>query len=126
MAKLVTKFKYYKPTSKKNIGGLVKYIATREGVEKLYEVKENVSVTKKQTEIIKDILERFSDSVQMFEYEDYIANPSARTPRSLLLVLLKITLIMCWKIQHTQITLPPVRESKSTALMVCFLPMTRI
>ena len=78
MAKLVTKFKYYKPASKKNIGGLVKYIATREGVEKLYEVKENISVTKKQTEIIKDILERFPDSVQMLEYEDYIANPSAK------------------------------------------------
>ena len=39
MAKLVTKFKYYKPALKKNIGGLVKYIATRDGVEKLYEVK---------------------------------------------------------------------------------------
>ena len=78
MAKLVTKFKYYKPASKKNIGGLVKYIATREGVEKLYEVKENISVTKKQTKIIEDILEHFPDSVQMLEYEDYMAKPTAK------------------------------------------------
>ena len=56
MAKLVTKFKYYKPASKKNRGGLVKYIATRDGVEKLYEVKENISVTKKQTKIIQRYL----------------------------------------------------------------------
>lgn len=78
MAKLVTKFKYYKPASKKNIGGLVKYIATREGVEKLYVVKENISVTKKQTKIIEDILERFPDSAQMLEYEDYVAKPTAK------------------------------------------------
>ena len=33
---------------------------------------------KKQTEIIKDIVERFPDSIQMLEYEDYMAKPTAK------------------------------------------------
>ena len=59
MAKLVTKFRYYKPTDRKNIGGLVKYIATREGVERCDESKQFASPTKKQKELIGDILKQF-------------------------------------------------------------------
>lgn len=39
MAKLVTKFKYLKPTRKVSTGGYAKYIATREGVEKIDDTK---------------------------------------------------------------------------------------
>lgn len=35
MAKLITKFRYLKPTKKRKAGGYATYIATREGVEKL-------------------------------------------------------------------------------------------
>ena len=35
MAKLITKFRYLKPTEKRKAGGYATYIATREGVEKL-------------------------------------------------------------------------------------------
>lgn len=35
MAKLITKFRYLKPTKKRKVGGYATYIATREGVEKL-------------------------------------------------------------------------------------------
>ena len=35
MAKLITKFRYLKPTKKRKAGGYASYIATREGVEKL-------------------------------------------------------------------------------------------
>ena len=35
MAELITKFKYLKSNSRKSIGGYAKYIATREGVEKI-------------------------------------------------------------------------------------------
>ena len=35
MTKLVTKFKYIKPDGRLNAGGYAKYIATREGVEKI-------------------------------------------------------------------------------------------
>lgn len=39
MAKLVTKFKYLKPNRKVSAGGYAKYIATREGVEKIDDTK---------------------------------------------------------------------------------------
>ena len=78
MAKLVTKFRYYKPTDRKNIGGLVKYIATRDGVEKCEDSKQFAPPTKKQKELIRDILKQFPDSIQMLEYEDYISNPTVR------------------------------------------------
>ena len=39
MAKLVTKFKYLKPNRKVSADGYAKYIATREGVEKIDDTK---------------------------------------------------------------------------------------
>ena len=39
MAKLITKFRYLKPTEKRKAGGYATYIATREGVEKLPQEK---------------------------------------------------------------------------------------
>jgi len=74
MAKLVTKFRYYKPHSKKNVGGYAKYIATREGVEK-NNGKQQSSSTKQQN-LINKILEDFPDSAEMLEYEDYINEPT--------------------------------------------------
>ena len=35
MARLVTKFKYLRPSARQNVGGYARYIATREGVEKI-------------------------------------------------------------------------------------------
>lgn len=78
MAKLVTKFRYYKPTEKRKIGGLMKYIATRDGVEFCDESKQFAPTTKNQRKLIEDILEQFPDSVQMLEYDDFIANPTVK------------------------------------------------
>ena len=78
MAKLVTKFRYYKPTEKRKIGGLMKYIATRDGVEFCDESKQFAPTTKNQRKLIEDILKQFPDSVQMLEYDDYIANPTVK------------------------------------------------
>lgn len=78
MAKLVTKFRYYKPTDKQKIGGLAKYIATRDGVEFCDESKKFAPATKNQRKLIEDILEQFPDSVQMLEYDDYIVNPTVK------------------------------------------------
>ena len=36
MAKIITKFRYSKPTADRKIGGYAGYIATSEGVEKIY------------------------------------------------------------------------------------------
>ena len=55
MAKIITKFRYSKPTADRKIGGYAGYIATREGVEKIDDSKKYAPVTKKQREIIRKI-----------------------------------------------------------------------
>lgn len=72
MAKLVTKFKYLKPTRKVSTGGYAKYIATREGVEKIDDTKKFAPATTKQKNLIEKILKDFPDSKDMFEYADYL------------------------------------------------------
>ena len=71
MAKLVTKFKYLNPSRDTNIGGYVRYIATREGVEKIDDTKRLSPATKKQQQFIEKILQDFPDTKEMLEYEDY-------------------------------------------------------
>lgn len=72
MAKLVTKFKYLKPNRKVSAGGYAKYIATREGVEKIDDTKKFAPATAKQKNLIEKILKDFPDSKDMFEYVDYL------------------------------------------------------
>lgn len=72
MAKLVTKFKYLKPNRKVSAGGYAKYVATREGVEKIDDTKKFAPATAKQKNLIEKILKDFPDSKDMFEYSDYI------------------------------------------------------
>lgn len=72
MARLVTKFKYLKPNRKVSAGGYAKYIATREGVEKIDDTKKFASATAKQKNLIEKIIKDFPDSKDMFEYSDYL------------------------------------------------------
>lgn len=72
MAKLVTKFKYLKPNRKVSVGGYAKYIATREGVEKIDNSQKFAPATAKQKNLIEKILKDFPDSKDMFEYADYL------------------------------------------------------
>ena len=72
MARLVTKFKYFKPNRKVSAGGYAKYIATREGVEKIDDTKKFAPATEKQKNLIEKILKDFPDSKDMFEYVDYL------------------------------------------------------
>lgn len=65
MAKLVQKSGYIKSGK---AGGYMRYIATREGVERL---AGNGAVTKGQRELIQKLLTDFPDAVDLFEYEDY-------------------------------------------------------
>jgi hypothetical protein len=71
VAKLVTKFKYLKPNQKVSAGGYAKYIATREGVEKIDGSQKFAPATAKQN-LIEKILKDFPDSKDMFEYADYL------------------------------------------------------
>lgn len=72
MAKLITKFKYLKPHDRKSVGGYAKYIATREGVDKIDQSFKLAPTSDKQKKLIKQILEDFPDSKNSLEYEDYL------------------------------------------------------
>lgn len=72
MAKLITKFKYLKPHDRKSVGGYAKYIATREGVDKIDQSFKLSPTSDKQKKLIKQILEDFPDSKNSLEYEDYL------------------------------------------------------
>lgn len=76
MAKLITKFKYLKPNSRQSVGGYAKYIATREGVDKIDESLKFANSSVKQQQFIQKILKDFPNSKDSFEYEDYLKNPT--------------------------------------------------
>lgn len=70
MAKLITKFKFIKPGNK--AGSYLKYIATREGVDKIDDSKKNLPASKRQKDLIAQILRDFPDTKEMHEYDDYL------------------------------------------------------
>lgn len=76
MAKLITKFKYLKPNARQSVGGYAKYIATREGVDKIDESLKFAHSSVKQQQFIQKILKDFPDSKDSLEYEDYLKNPT--------------------------------------------------
>ena len=70
MPKLVQKCGYIRADS---AAKYMKYIATREGVEKLHG---RGPVTQPQKELIEKLLKDFPDTKELFEYSDYCACPS--------------------------------------------------
>lgn len=72
MARFILKWRYIKSGSPKHGENLVKYIATREGVEKCDESWKHQPATKEQQRLIKELIDDFPDAVQSFEYQDYI------------------------------------------------------
>lgn len=76
MAKLVTKFKYYKPFGKKKFGGYAQYLACRNGVDKSEDTKKYTPSTVGQKKLIEKILKDFPDSKDMLEFDDYISSPT--------------------------------------------------
>ena len=76
MAKLIIKFKYLKPNARTSVGGYAKYIATREGVDKIDKSFKLASSSLKQQQLIEKILTDFPDSKEMLEYEDYLKEPT--------------------------------------------------
>lgn len=72
MARFILKWRYIKSGSAKHGTNLVKYIATREGVEKCDESWKYQSATTEQQHLIKQLTKDFPDAVNSFEYQDYI------------------------------------------------------
>ncbi|MBP3038447.1 SEL1-like repeat protein [Bacillaceae bacterium Marseille-Q3522] len=78
MARIILKCPYLKGGEKTaaHLSNLVKYIATREGVEKMESAHTLWHSTKKQKDLIAQILREFPDAKELFEYEDYCENPN--------------------------------------------------
>lgn len=77
MARLVIKNGYLKGgKAAAHLNHLVKYIATRDGVEKIPNGRELWHSTKKQQSLIAQILREFPDSKESLEYEDYLTEPT--------------------------------------------------
>lgn len=76
MARLITKFKYLKADARTSVGGYARYIATREGVEKIDQSFKLSPSSQKQQQLIEGILKDFPDCKEMLEYEDYLKEPT--------------------------------------------------
>ena len=59
-----------------HLGNYVKYVSTREGVERVDPGKAALPVTEKQAKLVEQLLRDFPSSKGLFEYEDYQAAPT--------------------------------------------------
>ena len=84
MPKIIVTSRYLKSGSKKNLANYVKYVATREGSVAMKNIDENAPATKKQRELILSLLNDFPDSKELFEYQDYIKNPTVKSGSTLI------------------------------------------
>ena len=71
MAKLVTKWRYLKPDAARHAQAYIRYIATREGVEKYVEENGARPAAQAQRVLVEKLLRDFPDARRSFEYEDY-------------------------------------------------------
>lgn len=74
MAKIIFTSRYFKNPKRSNVGKLVKYMGTRESVEKLPNGIENSPATKKQQSLINSITKNYPESKKYLEYKDYENN----------------------------------------------------
>ena len=78
MAKLVTKWRYLKPDAARHAQAYIRYIATREGVEKYVEENGARPAAQAQRVLVEKLLRDFPDARRSFEYEDYARRPTVR------------------------------------------------
>lgn len=71
MARMILKWRYIKAGTPKHGEHLVKYIATREGVEKCDESWKNQNATVEQQRLIEKLIRDFPEAKDSFEYQDY-------------------------------------------------------
>lgn len=74
MAKIILTSRYFKNPKRSNIGKLVKYMGTREGVEKLPNGIDNSPATKSQQRLIISITKNYPQVKKYIEFSDYINN----------------------------------------------------
>ena len=78
MSRFILKWRYMKSSGKRAFN-TVRYIATREGVEKCDESWKQKAVTKAQEKMIKELVSDFPDAKDSFEYQEYEQNKNRYT-----------------------------------------------
>lgn len=79
MPRLIFKCPYIRGGSKKvaaHLNNYVRYMATREGAQRIAADKAQLPATKKQQQMVEQLLRDFPLSRGTFEYEDYAAAPT--------------------------------------------------
>ena len=71
MAKLIFTSRYILDAPSEHLQNYVRYISTREGVEKADESKKSLPTTSAQKDLIRQLLKDMPESKDMLEYEDY-------------------------------------------------------
>ena len=74
MAKIIVSCRFQK--SAKDMADLIRYMATREGVEKLPSGEKYNIATQKQHDLILSVVKHFPQSKKFLEYDDYYAMPT--------------------------------------------------
>lgn len=82
MPRIIVKCKYLK--SGKHRDFYTKYMATREGAEKVAASHGKADATAKQKEMVQSLLKDFPDVKSLFEYEDYIKEPNRENASELI------------------------------------------
>ena len=76
MAKIILKWRYLKPGAKAHNENLVKYIAKREGVDKIDDSWKAEPISKAQQKMIDELLQEFPESKDSYEYQDFLRQPN--------------------------------------------------
>ena len=79
MPRIIFKCPYLKggsPTVTAHLKNLVGYIATRDGAEKIDPGNTQLAATNKQKELVDQLVQSFPESMELFEYEDYLSTPN--------------------------------------------------
>ena len=76
MPRIIVKCRYYKNAMQGNLGGLMKYIATREGVEKVPQERRELPATENQKELINELILRNDYLKQNVNYKTYVNEPT--------------------------------------------------
>ena len=84
MAKIILKWRYLKPGTRNHNQNLVKYIAKRDGVEKIDDSWKSLPVSVQQKKMIEQLLKDFPDTADSYEYQDYLHGRRKAMLRSLL------------------------------------------
>ena len=79
MAKVILKWRYIKPGTKKHNSNLVKYIAQRHNVDKIDDTWQVLPVSESQQDLIAQILKDFPEATDSHEYQDYCSTPNKGT-----------------------------------------------